>query len=72
MRRFLDADWTYAIAIVAILILAVVGIIAIASTDHSRFDSFAAHCQQASGHIYRPDRDAWCLTTDGRIIEVYP
>lgn len=38
----------------------------------TRYDSFVNHCAAAGGHPYSPDRITFCLTGDGRMLEVYP
>ena len=40
--------------------------------QQQRIDSFKQNCSEQEGHIYSPDDITWCLTQDGRIVEVYP
>jgi hypothetical protein len=42
-----------------------------AGNQNARFDSFRQNCVEAGGHIYSIDV-AFCVTDDGRFIEVYP
>jgi len=39
-----------------------------------RLYSYKDHCAQKGGHIYQPTENSpnYCLTDDGRMIEVYP
>ena len=56
---------------VGLLVFAVIMLV-LPSGQDARIDSFSQHCTEASGHIYKPDVTSWCLSTDGRILEVYP
>lgn len=54
--------------LLVILVLCVGGLI----LWHShRIDSFRSNCAEAGGHIYNPGV-AFCVSDDGRFIEVYP
>jgi len=37
-----------------------------------RLASYRSNCAAAGGHIYNPYSTDYCLTPDGRVIEVYP
>jgi len=61
------------LVVIAILIAVLVGLLIwMNSTQLTRYDSFRGNCSAADGHIYKPDAVAWCVSTDGRIVEVYP
>lgn len=47
-------------------------ILAILLWSSGRFDSYDQHCAEAGGHIYKPGSAHYCLSDDGRMIEVYP
>jgi hypothetical protein len=40
--------------------------------DNDKFARYDAHCVQAGGHIYQPGSNHYCLSPDGRMLEVYP
>ena len=54
--------------------LLILGVLAIGYLvwSQSRFDSYHANCAEAGGHIYKPDSVSFCVSDDGRWIEVYP
>ena len=65
----------YYLALLSIPITALVVFIvifSILSTNHQqRLDSFYRHWEEQGGHIYGPEV-VFCITEDGRFIEVYP
>jgi hypothetical protein len=65
--------WLIPLVIVGVLLLALGALIYATSSDYQRrFDSFQRQCVAADGHIYNPGGISYCLTTDGRFVEVYP
>lgn len=72
----MDDFLKFVAAIVLIVVVVFAGIYWVISDSNSkqraRYDSFTHHCFLADGHLYTVDYESWCLTNDGRIIEVYP
>ena len=61
------------LVVIALLLALLVGLLIwMSSTNQARYDSFQSNCVTAGGHIYKPDAIAWCVSADGRIVEVYP
>jgi hypothetical protein len=57
----------------ALLCAALVVIVATGNAHQTaRIDSFGEHCRAADGHIYKPDSISFCVSSDGRWLEVYP
>jgi hypothetical protein len=57
---------------VTLLVILIMGVVALYEAGmQSRIDSFRAQCTQREGHPYGTGL-VLCLTSDGRIIEVYP
>jgi hypothetical protein len=44
----------------------------ITTAEQSEYDSYRRNCVEAGGHVYEPDETAFCLSDDGRWVEVYP
>ena len=63
--------WT-AVGIVVLGVLAIWFLFDTAFDAKADRESFIAKCEQAGGHIYKPDMTYFCLTSDGRMLEVYP
>lgn len=62
-----------AAAIVTFIVLVLIVASLIAGNHRTdNWNDYRQHCAEAKGHIYMPTNIAWCLTDDGRIIEVYP
>lgn len=59
------------IVAIAALVLLCGCFIVLGLGDNGRIDSYRQHCAEAGGHIYEPDRIAFCLK-DGLWVEVYP
>lgn len=58
-----------ALVVVAIVLATAAGI---GLWNHpARVDAFERHCAEAGGHIYQPEI-AFCVDSQGRIVEVYP
>ena len=71
MKDFiLDGGWLFLVALAFVGLL--LAVILLDDSGQARWDSFTHHCFEAGGHMYTVDREGWCLTTDGRILEVYP
>lgn len=62
--------WLIPLAIVGALLLAL-GVFVLLDAQH-RLDEYRTHCAAADGHIYDPGGVSFCLTADGRFVEVYP
>lgn len=60
------------LALVALIVLMIGGLVWLMMDQGHRVDAYASHCREANGHIYKPDSISFCLTADGRFIEVYP
>ena len=61
------------IVLVVVAFLAFGGFLFISQSDYQRrLDSFQGKCAAANGHIYNPGGVSFCLTADGRFVEVYP
>jgi hypothetical protein len=55
-----------------IIVISVISLFYILSGPDERMDSYKQHCVEQKGHIYMPADIAFCLSEDGRMIEVYP
>lgn len=65
--------WLIPIVGLAVLLVAVGALIYVGSSDYQRrFDSFQRQCVASKGHMYNPGGISFCLTADGRFVEVYP
>ena len=65
----------YALASVVPFLLGALIIASMFMWQASVNSSFADHCVRAGGHIYEPydgTTTRYCLTGDGRMLEVYP
>jgi hypothetical protein len=70
MRDFIGFGLTIGLLVIA---FGLVAALLLAVTDNDgRMDSFQNQCAERGGHIYVPDNVAFCLTDDGRFVEVYP
>lgn len=56
---------------VVFIVLITVGIVFILNSQ-ARIDSYYRNCVDAGGHIYKPDGTSFCISDDGRWLEVYP
>lgn len=62
--------WDALLTLASFVVIALVAWVLINSGR--QFASFEAHCHEAGGHIYSITRAEYCLTVDGRMLEVYP
>lgn len=66
--RVLSAFWP-----LIILLVLGGGLLLVYHIDYqNRYDSFQRQCVEQSGHIYNPGGVSFCISDDGRFIEVYP
>ncbi len=71
-------DWTGTILTFAMYALFVLGVIVAGLSvlhifqHNDAVDRYVANCAKAGGHIYQPDNALFCVSADGRWVEVYP
>ena len=61
------SDWPFAAFIVGGVLL----VLLVVAYGTIQYDSFKRQCADRGGHIYDPGT-AYCVTDDGRFVEVYP
>ena len=62
-------DWFGLIALFGLFFILFLGVY---TCDSRKLASYSNNCVEAGGHIYKPDSISFCVSADGRWIEVYP
>lgn len=60
------------LCVVVLLVASALLLLLAQPTENPNWKPYLRACAEAGGHIYQPDVIGFCITEDGRFVEVYP